>query len=167
MFTPKIYESWRNKQFEKYAKLLEEIGKKRLEEILSGKVLDIGIGNAYFEEFLKKEGIKAEIIGIDNSPEMIKGVKNAIMGSGDDLPFDDEYFDCVICLDTIHLLEKEEFKRVLKKGGFALISIFFNRQNFDERKKMLKKKLSSLSIINEFIVEGDENEIFVICKKQS
>lgn len=165
MFTPKIYESWRQKQFEKYAKLLEKLGKEKLQEILSGKVLDIGIGNAYFEEFLKAQKIKAEIVGIDNNEEMIQDADNVILGSGDAIPFPDEYFDCIICLDTIHLLKKEDFKRVLKKDGYAIISIFFNRQNLSERRKLLNEKVKGLKIIEEFIVKGEESEIFMICKK--
>lgn len=57
------------------------------------------------------------------------------------LPFQDDQFDCVISFETIEHLENQagmlgEFRRVLKPGGFALISspdkaVYSDAQGFD------------------------------------
>ncbi|MCX6819114.1 MAG: class I SAM-dependent methyltransferase, partial [Candidatus Aenigmarchaeota archaeon] len=122
MFFDKIYRSWKAIQLKKYEKILQI-----LPELKNKKILDIGIGPGYFEEFLKNKGISADIIGIDLSKEKSLGKK--VIADGNVLPFADNCFDAVICLDTIHLIKNDDFARVLKPSGLALLSIFLNKQN--------------------------------------
>jgi ubiquinone/menaquinone biosynthesis C-methylase UbiE len=92
-------------------------------------------------------------------------MEKKIIADGSALPFPDNSFDAVICLDTIHLIKSNDFKRVLKPAGFALLSIFFNKQNLEERKAMLKSKLSDFKILKELIIEEKESEYVVLARK--
>ena len=159
MFFDKIYGSWKGIQKKKYEKMMEilpNLGDKR--------ILDIGIGSGYFEEFLKSKGIDADIIGIDTSKEMVKG--NVAVADGNELPFVNNSFDMVICLDTLHLIKNNDFSRLLKRGGLVLFSIFFNKQNFEERKGMMKSVLDGFEIVKELIIEGKESEYAILAKKK-
>lgn len=58
--------------------------------------------------------------------KMPRGVK-FLKGTGEDIPFKDNYFDCVIATNTIdHVLNPQKFlqeiKRVLKKGGILFLT---------------------------------------------
>ena len=46
-----------------------------------------------------------------------------------------------------------------------MLSIFFNKQNYEEKKRLLKEKIKYFELIKEFETEGKENEYFVIAKK--
>ncbi len=158
MFFNKIYRSWKAIQLKKYEKII-----KMLPQLKNKKILDLGIGPGYFEEFLKSKGISADILGIDPSKEKALGKK--VIADGSALPFTNNSFDAVICLDTIHLIKNDDFARVLKPSGLALFSIFFNKQNLEERKAMLKSKLSDFKILKELIIEEKESEYVVLARK--
>jgi len=158
MFFDKIYGSWEDIQKKKYEKMMQI-----MPDLAGKKILDIGIGSGYFEGFLKANGIDADIIGVDVSKEMHEG---SVRADGDELPFVDSSFDMVICLDTIHLIITDDFRRVLRKDGLVLFSIFFNKQNFDEKRDMIKNRLSGFMVVNELTIEGKENEYVVIATKK-
>ena len=159
MFFDKIYGSWKEIQFSKYEKMLEI-----LPGLRGKQILDIGIGTGYFESFLQKKGIKANIVGIDTGKEIIPG-KNA-RADGNELPFIDESFDMIICLDTMHLINSSDFRRVLKPNGIVLFSIFFNKQNLEEKRATLRSRLAGFKILKELELEDKENEYFVLAKKK-
>lgn len=158
MFFDKIYKSWKEIQFKKYEKMLQ-----MLPDLENKKILDLGIGSGYFEEFLKSKGIVADIIGIDPGKEKV--MEKKIIADGSALPFTNNSFDAVICLDTIHLIKNDDYVRILKPSGLALFSIFFNKQNLEERKAMLKSKLIDFKIIKELIIEEKESEYVVLARK--
>jgi len=158
MFFDKIYRSWKAIQFKKYEKII-----KILPSLKNKKILDIGIGPGYFEAFLKSKGITADIIGIDPSKEKL--MEKKIIADGSALPFTNNSFDAVICLDTIHLIKNDDFKRILKPSGLALFSIFFNKQNLEERKTMIKSKLKKFTILKELIINEKESEYVVLARK--
>lgn len=163
MFFDKIYKSWKYMQFSKYAKMLQI-----LPDIKGRKILDIGIGNGYFEEFLEKRGIKADIIGIDPSKEMMQDVSAKALSAiadGNELPFHDKSFDMIICLDAAQFVNSDDFIRVLKPSGLVLFSIFFNRQNLEQRRSMLQNKLKNFRILKEIVIEEKESEYAVLAKK--
>ena len=88
------------------------------------------------------------------------------------LPFPDETFDYLYSMGTIEHSPHQgrvisEIMRVLKKNGSVLFSIFFNKENYEERGKLLKKKLEDFDIIDEFEIEGRENEYFVLARLTS
>jgi len=93
-------------------------------------ILDIGCGTGGTSKFLEAYGI---LIGLDRNKlalEMAKkrGVKT-VWGEAENLPFSDNSFDLVTMLDVLYHKEVKdekkaikEAKRVLKPGGFLLIT---------------------------------------------
>lgn len=74
------------------------------------KIYGIDISEAALSK-AKKLGYKTKKVDLDSDP----------------IPFKDNFFDCVVCLEFIeHLMESEklliEMKRVLKPGGTAILS---------------------------------------------
>lgn len=96
-------------------------------------LLDVGCGTGYLIELLKKQR-KAEYHGLDISPEMLKQAKkkfdNSVFfaeGSADSLPYTDEQFDIVTCIQSFHHYPEpekslQEAYRVLKEDGVYIIS---------------------------------------------
>jgi len=167
MFFSKIYESWKGIQEEKYKNILENIDSNVFDKIVKGRVLDVGSGSGYFEKFLEKRGFNLkEWVCLDPDPDMLKesGFER-MLGSGNYLPFKPKSFDCIVCLDSIHLI-REDFFWVLKPGGFALVSLFFNPGNLNNRKKFLKERMKDLETAKEFLAKGRESEIFVLARKR-
>ncbi|MBI2589457.1 methyltransferase domain-containing protein [Candidatus Berkelbacteria bacterium] len=103
---------------------------------ISGQtVLDAGCAKGKFVARLEAEGAKA--IGIDLSPALLaaaraRGLRARFLeGSVTALPFEDESFDAVICIEVLeHVPELEralkELGRVLRPGG-SLVVIDKNR----------------------------------------
>jgi SAM-dependent methyltransferase len=103
----------------KYIKLLPD---------LSGKVvLDVPCGNGKASyEFMKKG---AKVIALDLFPEFMKvsEIGASYADLSEKLPIDDESVDYIICQEGIEhmpnqLYVLQEFNRVLKKNGVALIT---------------------------------------------
>jgi len=99
------------------------------------KILDIGCGTGRLYHLFKKiQGI--DYIGIDQSEGQIREAQkdfpenNYIVGEMTTLPFENEIFDVVFCIATLHHLPDEmtrlqairEMKRVLKKGGYICMT---------------------------------------------
>ncbi len=113
--TAKIYNArYQDTQCDKYRIMLSGLK-------LRGKIIDVGCGTGLLSEFLDR----ADIIGCDNSEEMLK-----IRGSGDlcdieNLPYKDTEFDFVFSFSVLMNCEHpekaiKEIKRVLKpKGTFV------------------------------------------------
>ena len=154
MFFSRIYGSWRNAQRDKYAWILDKVG----EGIFSGKILDIGAGPGYLGAFLAERKIPADVVALDIEKPA------DVIADGGKMPFKDDVFDTVVSVDAMHLIEGIDF-RVLKKGGFALLAIFFNSANYEERKALLKNKLGGFQVISEFELRGRENEYVILGRK--
>lgn len=113
----------------------------RLERIVStiarllpgrgARVLNIGAGDARLEGMLLARGYDAHLV--DPSPSIIGFVReryglddaHARAGWGQDLPFEDDTFDCVVMSEVIEHLSPEvmratfvQVRRVLKEGGY-------------------------------------------------
>lgn len=160
MFFNDIYGGWKEMQEDKYCKIFDILGNEFLCNVMGKRSLDIGCGPGFFSEFAKLRGAKARIYGID----ILTG--GCMTADGDMLPFKKEAFDFVICVDTMHLLKGDDFRRVLKKRGFALLATFFNDLNFYERRKMLLDKLRGFEILTEFEIRGRESEYVVLARKR-
>lgn len=108
----------------------------RIEEIVSffqdlngKKIIDIGCGKGRFIKALKSLFPKAKFYGIDISEKMIKFTPSdtcVTLGSILNIPYPDEFFDFVYCVETLEhaiRLEKaiEEMSRILKPGGKMVI----------------------------------------------
>ena len=92
-------------------------------------ILDIGCGEGYYtgnlKNFLDKNNIQSEIIGIDISKEAVisaskshKGI-NWTVASATNIPVCDESLDFIICMFA--KIIPEEKMRTLKKGGKLII----------------------------------------------
>ena len=84
------------------------------------KILDIGCGKGYLLFDFLKIMPQAEIFGIDiseyavaNSKEEIKS--SLIVGDAASLPYEDNYFDLVISINTLHCLEAPHLYKALKE----------------------------------------------------
>jgi len=88
--------------------------------IYKNNLLDVGVGNGMLLSYLKK---KITYVGIDISDKMLelakeKALKHSIpfvsvLGNAVNLPFPDNSFDTVICIDTFHHIPEKYSNRVL------------------------------------------------------
>jgi len=111
-----------------YPPILEE-----LEKIKFKDLLDVGCGTGPMIELLTEEYPDRHYVGMDLTPKMIevanaKKLKNAefITGDSEDMPFEDESFDVLICANSFHHYPDpqkffREVKRVLRPGGFLVL----------------------------------------------
>lgn len=103
-------------------------------------VLEIGFGNGKFFSELNAKANELKITGIDHSPEMVaealrlnrslyeSGQLKTMVGSSDSMPFDNDSFDKIFCINVIYFWENpashlQEIHRVLKPGGYFCIGI--------------------------------------------
>lgn len=95
------------------------------------KFLDVGCGDGIIAYFAKKN--YRQIYGVDVSDIALKiaerrgVITRKINVNNEALPFENNYFDAITCLDVIeHVFEPvdliNEISRVLKKGGIVIIS---------------------------------------------
>jgi ubiquinone/menaquinone biosynthesis C-methylase UbiE len=118
-----------------------------------GKILEIGCGNCRNLVFFYRFGFKC--YGIDFSSDMIKQAKvyckkffldiKLKKARAEKLPFPRNSFDYILDIATLHHLDKKEqeksvkeMARVLKKGGFALVSVW--KKPFGKEIKVNKNK---------------------------
>lgn len=95
------------------------------------KILDIGCGTGAMLKSLNNYG---SAYGVDYSPEAVsfckkRGLKQVKVGSIMKLPFSDDYFDAITCLDVLYhkgitddQLALKELYRVCKKEGIIIIT---------------------------------------------
>ncbi|KLI36629.1 methyltransferase type 11 [Brachyspira hyodysenteriae] len=129
-----IYDEKDTIYYSKYGKISCNYVSEYLKNIDYNKLLDIGSGTGYLINMLKKYKASAEFYGLDLSEEMInisksKNIKDAefILGSANKLPFNDNTFDIVTCIQSFHHYPypdeaMKEVYRVLKKGGIYILS---------------------------------------------
>lgn len=98
------------------------------------RVLDAGCGNGRLSEIFQK--IKADYIGLDSSPALIRLAKRLypghkfIIGDVTNLPFAENSFDAVFCVAVFQHLPSKELRlkalnsiyRVLKPNGFFIMT---------------------------------------------
>ncbi len=96
-------------------------------------VLDVGCGTGALGRRLKEKGI-SEVCGIELSPaaasEAMQVLDRVVEGNVEllDLPFEEGYFDCIVCADVLeHLLDPwsavGKLKKLLKPNGCIVASI--------------------------------------------
>ena len=164
MFSADIYKSWQGTQKQKFEGIRKHLGPLEKEIFHKKIILDIGCGNGYLEKFFK-----GNFVGLDKSMEMLarpEAIFPRVLGNGDALPFKDGCFDAIVAIDSMHLIRKNDFVRVLKNDGLALMSVFHNEKNYHDRKENLLSRLEGMTILDEFEITGRENEYVVIAVKR-
>ena len=121
------------------------------------KILDIGCGKGFMIYDFLKHNNKYIVKGIDISDYAVKNsmpeVKdNVEVGNAKELQFEDNFFDLVISINTIHNLEKEEcamslreIERVSKKDKFIIVDAF---KDVEEKKRMFAWNLTAKTIMH-------------------
>lgn len=121
------------------------------------KILDVGCGKGFMlYDFLKLNssynlcGIDISDYAIDNSKPEVKNFLK--VASCEDLPFEDNSFDLVISINTIHNLDRDgcgkslrEISRVSKKNAFIIVDAF---RNDEEKKRMFAWNLTAKTILH-------------------
>tara|TARA_A100001011_G_C14053687_1_gene732988 strand:- start:172 stop:828 length:657 start_codon:yes stop_codon:yes gene_type:complete len=121
------------------------------------KILDVGCGKGFMiYDFLKfnrnfiLKGIDISNYAIENSMSEVKDKLE--VGNAKDLQFEDNTFDLVISINTIHNLEKEdcakslkEIERVSKKDKFIIVDAY---ENDEEKKRMFTWNLTAKTIMH-------------------
>lgn len=105
------------------------------------RVLDVGCGTGRLAAALAERHL-AKVWGVDPSPEMVEIARERIprgsgvkLGSAEDLPFKDGWFERAVMWLAVHLVDRPrafaEVHRVLKSGGRLAIATF-DPTHFDE-----------------------------------
>lgn len=131
------------------------------------RVLDVGSGNGYVLSKYALEG--ADVYGVDITQVSINlckkrfellGLKsNFFVGNAEELPLDNEYFDCVCSMGVLHHVPNppkaiEEIYRVLKPGG-RVILMFYHRNSLAYRFAFPVLSLTSGKSIQQLVNEVD------------
>lgn len=128
-----IYDETNTAYYSKYPKISCKDVAQRLRNTEYQSLLDIGCGTGYLIDMLQRQK-NALYCGLDLSPEMLKMAKQKLPqsvylteGSADSLPYEDNSFDVVTCIQSFHHYPKPEKSmseayRVLKPGGLYIIS---------------------------------------------
>ena len=84
------------------------------------KILDVGCGKGFLLYEFKKllpgcevKGLDVSSYAINNAKEEVK--KNLVLGNANKLPFEDNYFDLIISLNTLHNLYCYDLKKALSE----------------------------------------------------
>jgi len=121
------------------------------------KVLDVGCGKGFMlYDFMRLiPGIT--VAGIDISEYAIANAKDEVkpfvkVGDARELAFEDDSFDLVISITTVHNLEREDCKKSLRElervsanGKFITVDAYFND---DEKKRMDMWNLTALTYMH-------------------
>ncbi len=100
---------------------------KLVSEAQPNQILDIGCGDGYLLKELHKELPNVELTGIDVYKTRIKDIDIKTGDITKGLFFKDDAFDCIILGEVIEHVPDPDFllkeiRRILKKGGFLIIS---------------------------------------------
>jgi ubiquinone/menaquinone biosynthesis C-methylase UbiE len=135
------------KDFIKYYKLTNK-----------SSILDVGCAKGFMLYEFKKELPGATLKGIDISTYAIENAKKEVkkylnVANAKKLPFDDKSFDLVICINTVHNLNKnnvakaiKEIIRVSKKFSYIVVDAYKNPR---EKKRMMNWNLTGKTILHE------------------
>jgi ubiquinone/menaquinone biosynthesis C-methylase UbiE len=99
---------------------------------------------------LKIQGVDISDYAIKNSLEQVE--PNLLVANASSLPFDDDAFDAVISINTVHNLEKrecakalQEIERVSKGKSFITVDAY---RNEEEKKRMYAWNLTAKTIMS-------------------
>lgn len=121
------------------------------------KILDVGCAKAFmlydFEQLIpgiQTTGLDISEYAIQNAHPGVKG--NLLVGDAKELPFEDNEFDLVIAINTIHNLEYDEcakalreIERVSKKHSFVILDAY---RTEEEKQRMFAWNLTGKTILS-------------------
>ena len=121
------------------------------------KILDVGCGKGFMMyDFLQAnknlivKGIDISKYAIESSMKEIKD--HVSVGNAKELNFDDNEFDLVISINTVHNLEYDEcaralqeIERVSRKDKYIILDAY---RNNEQKERMLKWNLTAKTILN-------------------
>lgn len=130
------------------------------EKLENFKLLDAGCGEGHLLELLSKEIDSMFLYGVDIREEIMdcikkRGIENTYLQDLCDLNFQDNYFDIIICAETIEHIKNfskalEELKRITKRGG-TMILTFPNELNWTiSRFLLLRRPIKVPDHVNSF-----------------
>lgn len=106
----------------------------RLDTYDSVDVLDVGCGTGYLMQWLRDFTSVGAMVGLDLSAHALRfcqenGERDVQIADASILPYANESFDFVVCIDTLQHLSPigadqralEEFARMLRAGGYVFI----------------------------------------------
>ena len=118
---------WHKKRFTEVSRIINPI---------KGKVLDVGCNDGTFSKIIFEKTGADKLIGIDLAGKSInwankhrkKSGINFLVGDAQNLEFKPNFFDAVFCLEVLEHVEDplktlQEFKRVMKKGGYGIFLV--------------------------------------------
>ena len=130
------------------------------------KILDVGCGKGFMLFDFQLANLDLELYGIDISNYALNNSKNSlkahlVQGNAKELPFESNYFDLVISINTIHNLVLEDCKksiqeimRVSKKNSFLVVDAYRNKQE--------KENIYAWNLTAQTILSTDEwKELFL------
>ena len=137
------------------------------------KVLDLGCGNGRLLEIFK--GRNVDYVGIDNSEKLIEIAKeknpafNFQVADALNLPFPDNYFDKIFSIAILHHIPLDDFRdqfvkearRILRPGGFLILTVWDLWRKPDSLKRIIK--FTILKILRKTKV--DFKDVFVPWQK--
>lgn len=104
------------------------------------RILDVGCGKAFLLYDFTQVLPDCEVVGLDISDYAIENAKEEVkgqlqVGCADILPFEDDFFDLVISINTLHNLQcheldaaLREMERVGKKDKFICVESYRNEE---------------------------------------
>ena len=108
------------------------------------KAIDVGCGGGRYSRYLRQKGI--DILAIDKYKEMAVSLKedniSFMQANMDNIPVDDDKFELILSIGVIHnAITKnkfidtiKEFYRILRSGGYVVLSVFTNDVITDDLK---------------------------------
>jgi ubiquinone/menaquinone biosynthesis C-methylase UbiE len=123
----------------------------------NAKILDVGCAKGFMLYDFKRQFPEMEVCGIDISEYAIENslieVKNCLqVGNAKKLEFENNYFDLVISINTIHNLELEEclasikeISRVSKANSFITVDAY---NTSEEKDRMFMWNLTAKTIMS-------------------
>ncbi len=97
-----------------------------------GRLLDAGCGIGVLLRMIREHKKGLELYGVDFSSVAVERVRGYGISAEcvvlPELPYDDGYFDCIVCTEVLEHLDEPaktvvSFHRVLKEGGLVIASV--------------------------------------------